>query len=80
MSPRAKPSRSTSDNAPPKKRRIYAKEVIRQGSRSSENSGSTSYPHRSVSSSEEDSHYQPQRLDTTETPREENRSTKALFV
>ena len=80
MSPRVKPSRSALDNAPPKKRRSYAKEV--QRSRSPENSPlSISYPHPgSVSPSEEDSHHHPQQLDAAETPREENRSTKALFV
>ena len=77
MSPRARPSRSTLNDAPPRKRRSYAKEVIRQGSRSPENS---SLSMSSVSPAEEDSHHQPQRLDTTETPREESRTTKALFV
>jgi hypothetical protein len=81
MSPRAKPNRSILDNAPPNKRRSYAKEFR---SRSPENSPlSMSYPRPgSASPSEkEDSHRQPQqRLDTTETPRDESRSTKALFV
>ena len=79
-SPRAKPNRSLLDNAPPNKRRSYAKELR---SRSPEISPlSMSYPHPSpgsLSPSEKD--HQPQRLDTnTETPREDNRSTKALFV
>ena len=58
MSPRVKPNRLILDNAPPKKRRSYAKEVIRQRSRSPGNSPlSLNYPHpASVSSSEEDSH------------------------
>ena len=83
MSPRAKPNRSVLDNAPPNKRRSYRKEFR---SRSPENSPpSTSHPRLgSVSPSEkEDSHRQPpsqQRLDTTETPRDDGRSTKALFV
>ena len=57
MSPRAKPSRLTLENAPPKKRRSCAKEVTRQRSRSPENSAfSMSYPRpASVSPSEEDS-------------------------
>lgn len=36
ISPRASPTHSTLDNAPPKKRRSYAKEVMRQRSRSPE--------------------------------------------
>ena len=83
MSPRVKPNRALLDETLPQKRRSYGKEV-RSRSRSLENSPlSMSYPHRdrgSVSPSEKDSHHQPQRLDTTETPREESRSTKALFV
>ena len=57
-SPLAKPSRSTLDNASPKKRRSYAKEVTRQRSRSPEKSPlSMSFPHpASVSPGEEDSH------------------------
>lgn len=56
MSPRATPSRSTLDHAPPKKRRSYGNQVMRQHSRSPETSPpSTSYPHRaSVSPIEED--------------------------
>lgn len=81
MSPRAKPNRSILDNAPPNKRRSYAKELQ---SRSPENSPlSMNYTRPgSVSPSEKDSHHRPQQqLDTTETPREDNsRSTKALFV
>lgn len=83
MSPRAKPNQSILDNAPPNKRRSYGKEFR---SLSPENSPpSTSYPHPgSVSpSGKADSLRQPpgqQRLDTTETPRDESRSTKALFV
>jgi hypothetical protein len=82
ISPRAKPNRSILDNGPPNKRRSYARELR---SHSPENSPlSMSYPHPgSVSPNEkEDSyHHQPQqRLDTTEKPREDNRSTKALFV
>jgi hypothetical protein len=56
ISPREKPSRSTL--SPSNKRRSYAKEVIRQRSRSPENSPlSMSYPRPAfVSPSEEDSH------------------------
>lgn len=79
MSPRVKPNRSILDNAPPNMRQSYAKELR---SRSPENSPpSLSYPHPgSVSPSERD-HHQPQRSETnTEKPREDHRSTKALFV
>lgn len=51
MSPRESPSRSTLDNAPPKKRRSYAKEVMRQHSQSPETSPTHS---TSVSLREED--------------------------
>ena len=79
MSPRAKPDRLILDNPPPNKRRSYAKELR---SRSPENSPlSMGYPHPgSVSPSEKEDH-RPQRLNTnSETPREDSRSTKALFV
>jgi len=58
MSPRASPSQSTLDNAPPKKRRSYAKEVMRQRSHSPEPSPSSmGYPcPTSESPSEEDSY------------------------
>ena len=57
MSPRESPSRSTLDNAPPRKRRSYAKEVMRQHSHSPEPSPSSmGYSHStSVSPIEEDS-------------------------
>ena len=82
MSPRAKPNRTILDNAPYfYKRRSYAKEYR---SRSPEISPSYPRPGSVSPSEKEDSHHhhQPQqRLDTnTETPREDNRSTKALFV
>jgi hypothetical protein len=54
-SPRASPSRSTLDNAPPKKRRSYAKGVMRQHSRSPEISPLSISYQTSVSPGEEDS-------------------------
>lgn len=67
-SPRASPGRSTLDNAPPKKRRSYAKEVMRQCSRSPENSPpSVGYPRpNSVLPGEEDS-YEKQFLQAVDT-------------
>lgn len=77
-SPRASPSRSTLDNAPPKKRRSYAKEVMRQRSRSLENSPpSMGYP-ISVSPSEEES-YEQQFLRAVDTCLQKDRASWSGF-